>query len=47
MPPIKKRKHLTQAVHSHSLGGNVRSVYDPESAGSLMGINFNEEEKNK
>lgn len=47
MLPTQKKKTPYPSCTFNFPWGNVWSVYDPRSASSLMGINFNEEEKNK
>ncbi|UKB78358.1 hypothetical protein [Chryseobacterium sp. MEBOG07] len=47
MSPTQKKKNPYPSCTFKFPWGNVWSVYDPRSASSLMGINFNEEEKNK
>lgn len=44
LPTQKKKKPYPRCTFKFPWGG-VWSVYDPRSAASLMGINFNEEEK--
>ncbi|WP_407845926.1 hypothetical protein [Chryseobacterium sp. KCF3-3] len=44
LPTQKKKKPYPSCTFNFPWG-NVWSVYDPRSASSLMGINFNEEEK--
>lgn len=47
MPPTRKKKTPYPSYSFVFPWGNIWSVYDPRSASSLMGINFNGEEKNK
>ncbi|PKF74981.1 hypothetical protein [Chryseobacterium sp. PMSZPI] len=45
--PAQKKKTPYPNCTYRFTWGNVWSVYDPRSASSLMGVNFNEEEKKK
>ncbi|MCW1963006.1 hypothetical protein [Chryseobacterium viscerum] len=47
IPPTQKKKKPYPSCTFKFPWGNVWSVYDPRSASSLMGISFNEEDKNK
>ncbi|MEF9480581.1 hypothetical protein OWR28_25460 [Chryseobacterium sp. 1B4] len=44
--PTRKKKTPYPSCTFRFSWGNVWSVYDPRSAGSFMGINFNEEKTN-